>query len=186
MNDFERLIERSIEFPPEYKQAGVSILNYFAEIIRKKYPESEATVQIKQDGLKVSMTIDPAEGEREIIEKTLNDYGLVITGNMQPEGLLSDPLDVMALRNKLEIAQLELRQTKQLHQFAEKHHSERIKSLEEDVKWLRNTVGMAIQSQPTINIRQESSSIHAGGDVKESTLAAGNDNKITEAKGNGK
>lgn len=181
MNDFESLIERSIEFPPEYKQAGVSILNYFSEILRQRYPESEATVQIKQYGLKVTMTIDPVDGKREIIEKTLNDYGLVITGKMLPEEFESDPLQVMALRNKLEIAQMELRQTKQLLQFTEKHHSERIESLEqrnrtleEDVKWLRNTVGTAIQSRPvTVTV--------IGGDAKDSTLVSGNENKLNEA-----
>ncbi|MCP4023838.1 MAG: pentapeptide repeat-containing protein, partial [Desulfobacteraceae bacterium] len=73
-------INRSIEFPPEYKQAGISILNYFSEVLKTKYPDTNATVQIKQDGLKVIMTIDPGDGNKEIIEKALDEYGLVVRG----------------------------------------------------------------------------------------------------------
>jgi len=191
LRHFERLIERYIEFPPEYKQAGVSILSYFSEIIRQKYPESEATVQIKQDGLKVTMTIDPADGEREIVEKTLNDYGLVITGKMTPEEFFPDnPIQVLKLQNELDIATMKLQQEKRIHELAEKQYGNRIQSLEEEVSWLRRTIGAAIQSRPvipvtvspTINVSPtirhgNESSINAH-DVTNSTITAGNDNKI--------
>jgi hypothetical protein len=186
LNDFERLIERSIEFPPEYKQAGVSILNYFSEILRKKYPESEATVQIKQDGLKISMIIDPAKGEREIIEKTLNDYGLVITGQMPPEQFTDDRFLIYELKNELRIAQHRIESQRELLQITKQGYSQRIESLEEQVCWLRNTVGTAIQSRPvnispTINvspsIRQGDENNINAHDVANSTLIAGNHNK---------
>jgi len=90
INNFEKMIRCSIEFPAEYKQAGISILNYFSEILHKKYPEATATVDIKQDGLKVTMIVDPVDGKREIIEKMLHEYGLVVTGKMTPEAFTDD------------------------------------------------------------------------------------------------
>lgn len=140
----ESVIERSIEFPPGCHEAGMGILSYFGTVVHQKYKDIKVGVTIKQDGQKVTLIVETPEGEREQIEKTLEEYGLVVTGNMKPEEFLSDPLQVMALTNKLEMAQMELRQTKQLYQFAEKEHGGRIQTLEqsnqslkEDVQWLR-------------------------------------------------
>jgi len=137
----ESVIERSIEFPEEYFEAGKSILSYFGSILRKKYPDKKASVQIKQDGLKVTMVIETAEGDREIIEKTLNDYGLVIKGQMPLEEFTDDKFLVTKLQNKLEVITMELRQEKRIHELAEKQYGERIQTLEGDVQWLRNHVG---------------------------------------------
>jgi len=167
-DDFERLIERSIEFPPEYKQAGVSILNYFAEIIRKKYPESEATVQIKQDGLKVTMIIDTAKGEREIIEKTLNDYGLVITGQMTPEQFTDDKHQIIELKSELRIAQVRIEMQKDLLPD---------KSAQIDKLFLM--LGNTLQTPQHIHISNQASggnTINAQ-NVTNSALAAGDGNK---------
>ncbi len=191
LNDFERLIERSIEFPPEYKQAGVSILNYFSEIIRQKYPESEATVQIKQDGLKVTMTIDPADGEREVIEKTLNDYGLVITGNMTPEEYAgNNPVMLIELKSQLNIAQVQIENQKLLIGYQDRE----IKKQDVKIETLLSIVGNAVQSRPVIPVTVSpvinvSPSIRHGNensinahDLTNSTLTAGNNNELAEVK----
>lgn len=141
----ESLIERFIEFPPGCHEAGMSILNYFGTVVRQKYKNIAVGVIIRQDGPKVTMIIETPEGERQKIERTLEEYGLVLKGLMLPEEFLADPLQVMALRNKLEIAQMELRQTSQLFQFAEKQYGERIMTLEEEVRWLRSHVGDILQ-----------------------------------------
>jgi len=171
LNDFERLIERSIEFPPEYKQAGVSILNYFSEILRKKYPESEATVQIKQDGLKVSMIIDTAKGEREIIEKTLNDYGLVITGQMSPEQFTDDKHQIIELKSELRIAQVRIEMQKDLLLD---------KSAQVDKLFLM--LGNTLQTPQHIHISNQASGGNTikAQNVTNSALVAGDDNKIYE------
>lgn len=117
LDDFNNLIMRSIEFPEEYKQAGSSILNYFSEILRKKYPDTNATVQIKQDNLKIAMIIDPVDGDREIIEKALNDYGLVVTGNMKPEEFTDDKLLIMDLQNQLGLTKLQIENQKRMLDF---------------------------------------------------------------------
>ena len=113
-NDDALKIERSIEFPPEYWTAGTSILSYFSHILSVKYPDQNIKVRIEQEGLLLRMIIEKPTGKRELIEQTLNEYSMVITGKLLPKNFLSNPFEVMALENKLENMKLELRQTEKL------------------------------------------------------------------------
>jgi hypothetical protein len=139
-------IERSIEFSAEYWQAGTSILSYFSHILSVKYPNQNIKVRIEQEGLSLRMIIDTLTGEREKIEKTLEEYGLVVTGKIQPESFLSDPFEVMALKNKLEMAALELRHTKQLLDFTRDNSQQKIESLEVYVNQLYSIIEKGLQS----------------------------------------
>jgi len=160
IKEVEKII-KSIEFPPEYKQAGMSILNYFGQVLQTKYPNTEAKIQIIQDGLLVKLIIDPVnEGDVKVIEKTLQEYGLVITNQSSPEALFpDDPLQVMALKNKLEITALELRQTRQLLSLSEKNNEINNKNLKNEILWLRKNVGELLKStgkeKIQIEIKQE-------------------------------
>jgi hypothetical protein len=78
----ETTIVRNIEFAPEHFQAGVAILSYFGTVLRQKHPHTKATVRIEQDGLAVRLVIVSPDNETEVIEKTLSDYGLVMSGRM--------------------------------------------------------------------------------------------------------
>lgn len=99
-----KVIRRFIEFPPQYHKAGVDILNYFSEVLRKKHPEHRARVRIEQDGLKVALVIEPINGQKEIIEKTLREYGMVISGRMSPEEFTDDRMMLIELRAELRAA----------------------------------------------------------------------------------
>jgi ClpX C4-type zinc finger len=149
MNGNETII-RSIEFPSEYREAGTSILTYFSHVLKSKYPDISVKVTIEQDNLTLRMIIDTPTGQREIIEKTLEEYGLVITGRMEPERFLSDPFEIMALRNKLEIADLELRQMRKLLDFSQGNSQQRIESLEMQVNRFYNIVEKGLQSSNTV------------------------------------
>jgi transcriptional regulator with XRE-family HTH domain len=139
-------VERSIEFPPEYWEAGTSILSYFSRILGVKYPSQKIKVRIEQEGLMLRMIIDTPTGEKEKIEKTLEEYGLVVTGKILPESFLSDPFEAMALKNKLQIADLELRQARQLLDFTRDNSHQRIESLEEQVNKLHSIIENGLQS----------------------------------------
>lgn len=139
-NNSENTIERVLEFPKEHYQAGIGILSYFGEIIKQKYPNIDAKVRIEQDGNIVRMTINAPDGSKETIEKTLEEYALVVTNNAPPESLLEDKLQIHALKNKLSIAELEVRQARDLLQISEMHHGGRIRSLEEEVGFLRQQI----------------------------------------------
>jgi transcriptional regulator with XRE-family HTH domain len=139
-------VERSIEFPPEYWQAGTSILSYFSRVLSVKYPSQKIKVRIEQEGLNLRMVIETLTGEKEKIEKTLEEYGLVVTGKIQPETFLSDPFEAMALKNKLEIADLELRQTRTLLNFTRDNSQQRIESLEVQLNKLHSIIENGLQS----------------------------------------
>ena len=140
-----REIRRPIDFPPKYKQAGISILSYFSEVVSQKYPDLAVGVTIEQIGTTVTLIVTTAEGEKERIEQELTNYGLVIQGKLPPEEYVHDPMEVMALRNKLEMAALELRQTERLMETEHRHFNVRIVSLEQQVQWM----GMLLEKDRT-------------------------------------
>jgi uncharacterized protein YjbI with pentapeptide repeats len=111
-------IVRSIEFPPEYLQAGISIMHFFGEYLGRRYPNQKVKVTIEQEGLKVFMIIDTLEGEPEVVEKALNEYGLVITGRTEPEDVIDDPLLIVSMKNEISIANVRLECQRELLEFA--------------------------------------------------------------------
>jgi hypothetical protein len=102
------VIDRSIEFPLEYHQAGVGILSYFSTYLRESYPERQAKVRIEQQGLAVRMTIEASDGSVETVEKALWEFDLVITGRAKPETIARNEKILLDLRNELRIAQLRI------------------------------------------------------------------------------
>lgn len=108
------IINRSIEFPPEYHQAGLGILSYFGTVLREKYPNHNAKVRIEQDGLRVRLVIESENGDREVIEKALQEYELVVRGETPPEKFFENPVKVLELKNELRIAQVRIETQKDL------------------------------------------------------------------------
>lgn len=141
----ENSIERVLEFSPEHYQAGVGILSYFGEVIKQKYPDVDAKVRIEQDGNIVRMTVDAPDGTRDVIEKTLEDYALVISGRASPESLFDHQLQIHALSGKLMMAELEVRQARELNRITEGLFASRVQSLEEEVGFLRSHVGLQMR-----------------------------------------
>jgi len=108
------IINRSIEFPPEYHQAGLGILSYFGTVLREKCPDHNAKVRIEQDGLKVRLVIESENGDKEIIEKALQEYELVVRGETPPESFFVSTTKVLELKNELRIAQVRIESQKDL------------------------------------------------------------------------
>ena len=144
--DKESII-RSIEFQPQHKEAGMSILGYFGTVLRNKYKDMDVSVAIKQAGLRVTMIIEPPRGKSEAVERTLDDYGLVVTGEMRPEEFYTDQLQVMELKNQLRIAGVQLEYQKELLDFSKDQYGKRIESLEGEVSFLRGHVGDLLKSK---------------------------------------
>jgi hypothetical protein len=141
-------IERSIEFPPEYWTAGNSILSYFSHILSVKYPDQNIKVKIEQEGLLLRMIIDTPEGKTETIEQTFTDYIMVISRKLPPESLLTDPFEVMALKNKLQIAEMELRISRENFAAFKDDSRQRIDSLEVKVNQFYSLFGKMIENLP--------------------------------------
>ncbi|WKK82944.2 hypothetical protein [Marivirga arenosa] len=98
------VIDRCIEFPPEYYQAGLNILNYFGTYIREQYPDQEAKIKIEQKDKIVRLIIETGDGETEVIERALQEYQLVITGQKTPEEVTKNEKLILELKNELRLA----------------------------------------------------------------------------------
>ena len=140
-------IIREITFPPECQQAGLSILNYFAKVLNEKYPDIPVTVSIQQGANLVTLVITLPDGTQDKVTKTLNDYGLVVTGRMSPKNLLNDDIKALALQQKLELAQMEIRQTRDLLRIQDQYANKRVESLETEVKNLYVLLGREFTSR---------------------------------------
>ena len=131
-------ITRTIEFKPEHKQAGISILSYFSEIISKKYPDLDVGFKIEQNDNHVTLIIETPSGAIEKIEHELISYGLVVTGDLSVDQYLKNPTEIMMLKHKLEIANLEIRQTRDFLNSERTGLTQRINSLESEIGFMRS------------------------------------------------
>lgn len=111
------VINRAIEFPPEYHQAGLGILGYFGTVLRERYPQGDAVVKIEQDGLTVRLIVESENGDRETIEKALHEYELVVRGESPPEILFESRAKVIELKNELRIAQVRIESQRDLIEY---------------------------------------------------------------------
>lgn len=140
-------IVREINFPPESQQAGLAILNYFSAILADKYPDIPVAISIKQEPKLVTLVITLPDGTEDIISKALNDYGLVVTGQMSAKDLVKDDLKVLALEQKLELAALEIRQSRDILRIQDQYAEKRIGTLEAEVKNLYTLLGREFTSR---------------------------------------
>lgn len=101
------IIERSIEFPPEYFNAGMMVLNEFATIIRERHGKSGARVQIHQHDLRVRLVIETADSKEEI-ERTLDEYRQVLSGDRDVDSFINSAIERVRLEGALELAQARL------------------------------------------------------------------------------
>ena len=142
----EDSITRGLDFKPQYKQAGISILSYFGRVVEQKYPDDDVKIKIVQEGNKVTLHIETLNGDIDKIEKTLDDYSLVVTGQKKPEEILSDPLQIMELKFQLQSTANTLQMTQQLLEYSKEFGAQRISSLEDEVRYLRKFVGEGMRA----------------------------------------
>ncbi|WP_429214896.1 tetratricopeptide repeat protein [Aeromonas veronii] len=100
-NDQKDRIIKSISFAPEHHVAGLSILQNFGSVLNKKYPNGGVAFSIQQIGTKIIMTIEHPEGDKEIIEEYLTNYGLAVFEKITPEQYTCDPVEIMDLKRQI-------------------------------------------------------------------------------------
>ncbi|MFY7671618.1 hypothetical protein ACOSP6_11090 [Tenacibaculum sp. MEBiC06402] len=107
-NEERVIVNNSIEFPEELYLAGLGILNYFGTYIQQKYPKEKIKVKIEQENYLVRLIIEGEEGAREVVEKALQEYQLIVTGERNPEQLTDDPKIILGLKSELRIAKVRI------------------------------------------------------------------------------
>jgi hypothetical protein len=138
------VINRSIEFPPEYHQAGIGILSYFGTVLREKYPDHNAKVTIEQDGLIVRLVVESKNGDREVIEKALQEYELVVRGETRAEAFFEASARVLELKSELRIAQVRIESQRDLISFQG-----------QEIATLRHLIGHSLSRPADQHIRIE-------------------------------
>jgi len=104
VNNSNIVIDRCIEFHSEYYQAGLNILNFFGSYLREQYPDENAKVKIEQNDKLVRLIIETHDGEKEIVEKALEEYQLIVTGQKKPEDITTNQKLILELNSELRIA----------------------------------------------------------------------------------
>jgi hypothetical protein len=137
-SEYENKITGFIEFPPEYQQAGMSILTYFNSVINQKYPDTKVSITIKQEKLLVSMIIETPEGEKEKIEKALYDYGLVVAGKKTINEFTQDPLLTMNFQSQLALFKAQIDAQEKIMQYQEKELKNKDASIDKLLSRLEN------------------------------------------------
>jgi len=125
------------------KSRNILVTSLFSQV---KFNQN-IKVRIEQEGLLLRMIIDTPTGERELIKQTLNEYSLVITGKLPPESFLNNSFEVMALKNKLEMTQLELKMSEKLFAITSNRDRGDIVDLKTQVRELQSIIGKGLQSK---------------------------------------
>lgn len=133
-------IRRYIEFSEEDYEYGLSILSHFGKIVEKKFPSQNIRVRIEQDASKVRMVIHSGHEQIETVERTLQEYGCVVSGQITPEEFFENPFEAMKLKHKLENAARELNQTKEMYALIARTNDDRISFLENQVCTLNTMI----------------------------------------------
>jgi hypothetical protein len=111
------IFDKYIEFPPEYYLAGVNILTFFGTYLKEQYPNEEAKVRIEQDNTVVRLIIETKNGKSKVIEKALEEYQLIISGQMTPESITQNNKLNFDFHNELRIAQFRIESQRDIMQF---------------------------------------------------------------------
>lgn len=102
------VLDKFIEFPPEFYQAGLGILSYFSQYLYKNYPDENAKVKIEQSGQFIRLIVESEDGNTDVIEKALTEYELIIAGDRYPEDFTNNKELILELKSELRIAQVRL------------------------------------------------------------------------------
>lgn len=160
-------IIRESSIPKEYQPSSVSLLFYFKTIVYQSNPDIDVSLSIDNTDDRIKVTISCNKDDEEFIENLFSKYGLVISGEISPNEILSESHHVIALKHKLEISEMELRQSREYFSSERNQYDLRINSLEENLKNNNNILmKMMVENK---NIREDFSKILKFKNNKKST-----------------
>lgn len=82
---------REIEFPAEFRSAGLQLLSHFPRWFDQRHGEVDGlAIAIAQEGSRVRLEVRSPEGLVEVLEEDLADYGLMILGDKSPNEVAPD------------------------------------------------------------------------------------------------
>jgi len=139
-------ILRELNFPPEFHEAGITILQGFVKLIKHKYGNTKVGVTIKQTGSKVVLIITAPDGKVEEVEEFLDQYTDVVRGAGDIATLSDDPIAILELKSQLETARSKYQQQRDINLLLKNTHNQRIQSLESQLEWFKNHLALSMES----------------------------------------
>ncbi|WP_305986451.1 hypothetical protein [Roseibium sp. MMSF_3544] len=164
-------IVRTIKPKPEHEQIVSSVLNYFSRILKMKGISENVKIKTESKGGEILFVVEFDPCNATVIDKMFYDYGDVVSGKMLPGDLFDSSAHALELKNKLEITELELKQTTQILHLEREGTSARISDLESEVEWLRKTFEKSIHQSDKLSeeiakiAKQSSSSVRKNFDI---------------------
>lgn len=158
INSFEEVstdsfpnFERCIEFEPDNRKAGVSILSFFSEIVESEFSGQSVKVGIIQSGNVVTLRVETPEGKLlKEVEKALNQYGLAVMGKAPIDSVSNNPQVIQDLKMRLEVTKLELKLGKEAAIERSKQYEDRIGNLEGQLFRLQGIIGESLSHNSSL------------------------------------
>lgn len=124
--NYHNVIVRELTFPRGYEHIGLNILTYFNKILEDQYKDIAVKVTIHQQDHIVTMIIETPDGYKEIIEKKLCDYALVMLGKVPADSLLDDKLQIISLQHQVSILGSQIESQMALLSLSKEMHSQSV------------------------------------------------------------
>lgn len=113
-NNHENSIFKYLEFPETQYQACLGALSYISEVLKKKHPSLKCSVKIEQQENIIRLIITSQSGKIKIIEKTLDEYARIFSGEVSIDDFFQNETDRREARFKINLLRLEAQHSKEL------------------------------------------------------------------------
>jgi hypothetical protein len=137
---------RGVTLPPEYHQAGISLMGYFGVLLRHAFPSTAVRARLELEGFTVRLVVRCSAGRKKAIESFLSNYGLIIQGKLKPGQLLTDTQQAEALAKRLSISAHELRRVIEAERTGDSQ-AEEADSTDERVSRLHDALGWVFRRE---------------------------------------
>jgi uncharacterized protein YjbI with pentapeptide repeats len=97
--------EYTIEFPDDYRMAGLFLLNYFPTFLKSKYPNLKSKFTYKYNEEKIIIAVNILEGTTDIVEETMIDFTDIINNKIDPDDYIDDPIFLREMKSELACAE---------------------------------------------------------------------------------
>lgn len=125
--DGDATIVRECDVPPSYTGAVLSLLGFFKEIVDNALPEANPSVSVQQSGQTVRIVIEVPTTHLEQTEELLEKYSDVLRGEQAPDEAFQDEVLILKLQNKIDEAQLIIRNEQRLRELESAMHDRELK-----------------------------------------------------------
>lgn len=102
------VISTKMAFSTDHYQSGVTLLSYFATVLRQCLPDIETKVSTRQEAQSVTFTVECPAESKSVVENILKEYVEIATGTKNSGIYISDDRHLIQLQEMVKIATSQL------------------------------------------------------------------------------